>query len=822
MKSLSTLALIGGLSVLGQQSVLDNFQCLDDPKNITYNNSDEHPDLPQVRIMMCGYSSQCALNFVAYLHMKERLGMNVTFYPTTDRSMIWSEYTPGSWNYTYWGAWGTDGYSYPRNYFEWLYADDMDLNFEYWPTQLVRTNYDGSIEFDGKTEYVLTGKIDFGGFVGAYGEESIWIPKYYVESNPEAIIPQQLRENAAIRSDLIEGSSNGTTDYYTTYASNNAFDSPDMNYPIIWGSESYYFMSKYANDLKNSYPIDENNVNDSGLNMSFVAIGYESTLAALIKDLYNQRKAFLANIYTIDDNFGIIDDILDVKQAFEKVAFPRNVDQSLYDACFLEKKCQYPVGPIMKAANPQLESRFPEAFQYYLNFNMGNNELSNVVSFYHQQNSTQIPSQTERWLRAACEWMKSNNSDSIRTWNNTAWMVDVVRSDCLFGDDNHGCGYPIPDQTSTLFGGECDYYSGTCVCDYDELFGDDCRESCPGLVGPLANDTGNGYMFKWCSGNGECNTITRICTCDLGYGGEGCQIPYEQYKLPVGLQVVVILLSCMLGIVCIGCIVWLRMSAEYKTVKALSVNMTTIMTFGLFMVVCSNIALTQKVSSASCIAWQWLFGLGGILAIMSPLLKAYRVSRVFHGGKMLRAVKITDKMLMAMLIKCAILEALICIGYAVLHELFGGSVLFYNDDELRVEDKCNDNALTGYVSMGSYAYFFVMLCALTKYSYGTRRALSVFKESTCAYFSSFLSLLCTLITFVFYMATQDPTFRVAIQSFAIILVVAAVLILFYGTRIYTFYTEPENRNVTDVRAATHTSTSSAHTSVMKPGPSSQA
>eukprot|EP00483_Globobulimina_turgida_P005380 UN05390 len=182
---------------------------------------------------------------------------------------------------------------------------------------------------------------------------------------------------------------------------------------------------------------------------------------------------------------------------------------------------------------------------------------------------------------------------------------------------------------------------------------------------------------------------------------------------------------------------------------------------------------------------------------------------------MLRAVKITDKMLMAMLIKCAAIEILIVCGYSVLHQLFGGTVKFYNDEELRIEDQCNDNSTTRYIAMGSYAYFFIMLCALTKYSYGTRRALSVFKESTCAYFSSFLSLLCTLIVMVFSMATDDPTFLIAIQSFAIILVIGAVLALFYGTRIYTFYTEPENRNVTDCRPTSNTSSGFSN-SVMKP------
>merc|ERR1711902_165395 len=102
---------------------------------------------------------------------------------------------------------------------------------------------------------------------------------------------------------------------------------------------------------------------------------------------------------------------------------------------------------------------------------------------------------------------------------------------------------------------------------------------------------------------------------------------------------------------------------------------------------------------------------------------------------------------------------------------------------------------------GSYAYFFVVLCILTYYSWGTRRALAVFKESTCAYFSSFLSLLCTLITFTFYMVTVDPAFRIAVQSACITLVIGAVFTLFYATRIYAFYAQPENRNVTDARGA---------------------
>merc|ERR1719403_450126 len=179
---------------------------------------------------------------------------------------------------------------------------------------------------------------------------------------------------------------------------------------------------------------------------------------------------------------------------------------------------------------------------------------------------------------------------------------------------------------------------------------------------------------------------------------------------------------------------------------------------------------------------------------------------------------------MATLIKAAVAEAALCVGYSFAHQWYGGTETYYNHLELRTEERCNAEKATNYLSLASYALFFCILIALTYYSWGTRRALSVFKESTCAYFSSFLSLLCTLITFVFYMATEDPAFRVAVQAFAIIIVISCVLLLFYAQRIYQFYQQPQNRNVTDARgASSHVSQkSSSASSVMKPGPNANA
>merc|ERR1719233_1602423 len=450
---------------------------------------------------------------------------------------------------------------------------------------------------------------------------------------------------------------------------------------------------------------------------------------------------------------------------------------------------------------------YPEAHSFFTGFTMTARQINQIVSYYLELKPNQTDeSHTEIWLNAACQWLKSDDPAATVIWDSSEWLVDVVRKDCL-----EGCGIDG-------VGGACNYYTGLCECDRPELFENThCKQSCPGLQGPFFDVIADSHYFAFCSGHGTCDTTTRQCACDLNYGDAGCSTKYSEYVLPLALEVVIILLSCILAVVCILCIVWLRWNRQYKTVKALSIDMTTIMTVGLLMIVTSNIALTQRMTSAPCIAWQWLFGLGGILSIMSPLLKAYRVSRVFHGGKMLRAVKITDKMLMASLIKCAIVEVLICIGYSVMHEMMGGATVHYNVEELRTEDECNDEAFTRYISLGSYAYFFVMLCALTKYSYGTRRALSVFQESTCAYFSSFLSLFCAIIVMVFYAVTGDPTFRTLVQSTAIIVVVTAVLALFYGTRIYAFFAEPENRDVTDMNSKANTnSASTTHNSGFSP------
>ena len=227
------------------------------------------------------------------------------------------------------------------------------------------------------------------------------------------------------------------------------------------------------------------------------------------------------------------------------------------------------------------------------------------------------------------------------------------------------------------------------------------------------------------------------------------------------------------------------------------------MTLGLIGLVLSNIAAAVvPKTSVSCIAFEWLFGMGGSMAILSPLLKAFRVSRIFDGEKMIKSkkIKISDRMLLRMLIKAALIEMAICIGYTVAHIHYNGTNKHYDWIALRMETRCNSSGIVSKFRYGSLAYFFVILGVMTYFSWKTRRALQIFKESTCSFVTSFLAVFSMVISLVFKLASNDPAHELAVQSGATLMVVAVSLTLFYGPRIYVFWTKPERRDVIDKRS----------------------
>eukprot|EP01083_Nonionella_stella_P262380 892257_1 len=103
------------------------------------------------------------MQYVAYIYLREQMGVNVTFWPDNDPDAITIRYT----NYS--GDWcGKSNKSscsplapYPRFYFEDIKNDEYDLLFEIWDV-MVR---DG----DGFT-YFKDDSVTHGGISGVYGE----------------------------------------------------------------------------------------------------------------------------------------------------------------------------------------------------------------------------------------------------------------------------------------------------------------------------------------------------------------------------------------------------------------------------------------------------------------------------------------------------------------------------------------------------------------------------------------------------------------------------------------------------------------------------
>merc|ERR1719203_322962 len=287
------------------------------------------------------------------------------------------------------------------------------------------------------------------------------MPKYWADANPTHTVPSVIASDSDLRDLLIDASCGGSTNWTEHYSSSDAWDSPTCTRPVIWGSVDDYAMSEYAYHLKNNL----------GMDVDFVTTGSESALMDVVSDMYARRVPFLADMYSIDDNFGRLDEASGELQLFEKLKFDRNTDQSFSEPCYLDQECEWPIEPIMKAANSRLKYVFPEAHEFFTAFSMTARDVNTIVSYYHERKAAQTTeSHTEIWLQAACDFLKNDDS-----WNNSLWMVDVVRYDCL-----EGC-----------YSGDCDYMTGECVCD-EGWSGDSCMNN---TRGPTVDPTWEPTIF---------------------------------------------------------------------------------------------------------------------------------------------------------------------------------------------------------------------------------------------------------------------------------------------------------------------------------------
>lgn len=101
-----------------------NFSCFDEQTTLVYKDSGrEITNLPTIRLFQGVYGTQWAMQWTAYVFLSEKLGVNVSWYPSDDHDILTD---PDKYNFDI-----TPGY--PDYYLKWTSQDKVDLLFEIWP-----------------------------------------------------------------------------------------------------------------------------------------------------------------------------------------------------------------------------------------------------------------------------------------------------------------------------------------------------------------------------------------------------------------------------------------------------------------------------------------------------------------------------------------------------------------------------------------------------------------------------------------------------------------------------------------------------------------
>ena len=133
-----------------------------------------------------------------------------------------------------------------------------------------------------------------------------------------------------------------------------------------------------------------------------------------------------------------------------------------------------------------------------------------------------------------------------------------------------------------------------CECTQDKLTGESCKPLCPGLIGPIYDETYGNYSFIECSGHGDCVVAAGECSCNLGYTGDGCELEYETFRYPPDMFMVLIILIMSMILVLVASFLWAVFHGEYENILLLSDNMTALFTrYGITMFRC-NLGLIHQ------------------------------------------------------------------------------------------------------------------------------------------------------------------------------------------------------------------------------------
>eukprot|EP01084_Bolivina_argentea_P067132 122334_1 len=367
---------------------------------LTFVNSNKSMEqFPTIRFIQGYYDSQWALQYIGYLYVKEKMGLNVEFFPKLSSGLTLDNLSP-----------------YPNFYWNEIANNNYDILLEQSP------HLSGMLRSYGRDD---SASVIHGGFNDIYSEMGQFVPDYVYNELIEGTIPKELKYNTLLRQQFIDAytkNSYSGRDWVkylndTLYANNetlakylnNSYALPTYDKPIIWGSSMAYIMSKYTQNITEYFHI----YNDStpGLDWIFCALLSESVLSEFIIDMYENKQPFIANIYYPHPDFATISNRTGKFMRFEHIFIHRNNANSRKAECYAKYQCKEPSLPSFKLGNPLLAQQLPEMLAFLYDFSLLADGLNDII--YHRKALDDIYNDTEmsshdKWLNASCHWLKAN------------------------------------------------------------------------------------------------------------------------------------------------------------------------------------------------------------------------------------------------------------------------------------------------------------------------------------------------------------------------------------------------------------------------------
>ena len=239
---------------------------------------------------------------------------------------------------------------------------------------------------------------------------------------------------------------------------------------------------------------------------------------------------------------------------------------------------------------------------------------------------------------------------------------------------------------------------------------------------------------------------------------------------------------------------------QLQTIQALGPISTSIFTVGIILVAIGSIFdLFHPLNFATCNIIYYLYSLGVVLAVSSSLLKSYRIAMIyFYSIKKLKNVVISNRKLFKYLFVTFVFEFSLCIAYTLFSDLGGNMTEKYNDSTLQIEYHCNDSRIVTLINHINFMFNLTLLAIFCYFAVRTRIASKIYKEPNCAYFGSFFTLFSFCIVGIFHLVSNDLEILITIESGATAIVLIVIWSLFYGMRMYRFYSYPNDRNTVTI------------------------